>query len=207
MKLKDLFEHNPVAFLDEMVDNTFIGDQPLEKQDISFDVAYSRPVGTFNGLEIWGSKYFGKNKDLYGILDNQRSVLAWAVFDLVKHPGYSTFERAYTVPKERGKNHILTIINFLVEKAKEKVLVDKDELTSNSSRKMFKKWFDLSPQLRHFTINFFENGKKIEHPDLHKIFQQGERNQVYIILEDAFGRNLPRYGAGRRILRDFIWYD
>lgn len=206
MKLKDLFENNPISFLDEMVDNTFIGDQPLDKQDISFDVAYSRPVGTFNGLEIWGSKYFGKNKDLYGILDKQRNVLAWAVFDILKHSGYSTFERAWILPQERGKNHILTIINFLTSKSKEKIMIDKEEGTSSSSRKMFKKWFSLPPQYKRFSMSFYIDNKKIDEPDIEKVFQTGTVNDIYIIMEGIYSTHQPRYGAGKRILNDIIWY-
>jgi len=206
MKLKDLFENNPVSFLDEIVDNTFIGDQPLQTQDISFDVAYSRPIGTFNNLEIWGSKYFGKSKDLYGILDKKRNVLAWVVFDVMKHPGYSTFERAWVLPKERGKNHTLTIFNFLTSKGKEKILIDVDALTSDSSRKMLKKWFSLSSQFRHFSISFFKNSKKIEQPDVDLIFKSGTQNNIHIVMEDCFNRTVPRYGAGKRILNDVFLY-
>lgn len=206
MKLAELLMDNPVAFLDEMVDNTFIGDQPLDKQDVSFDVAYSRPVGTFNGLEVWGSKYFGKKYDLYGILNKERDVLAWALFDSEINSGYSTFVRAWVSPTERGKNHTLTIINFLTSKGKEKIIIDKHEETSSSSRRMLVKWFSLSPQYRQFSISFYDENGKIEPPDIDEILKAGNKNRVQIVLENLSDRELHRYGAGKRILNDFEWY-
>lgn len=204
MKLKYLFENNPIHFINE--DNMFVGSQPLNKQKVSFDVAYSRPVGTFNGLEIWGSKYFGKNKDLYGILDNQRKVLAWAVFDNKLNPNYSTFERAWVEPSERGKDHTLTIINFLITKANEKVMIDKNEITSTDSRNLIRKWMSYPPQKRHFNVSFFDSKGKIPSPDLDNILKDNTKNDVYIIFENTLNRELPRYGAGERILQDIIWY-
>lgn len=203
MTLKELFENNPIHFLE---DNTFIGSQSFKNQQVSFDVAYSRPIGTFNGLEIWGSKYFGKDYDLYGILDKQRNVLGWVVFDLIKHPGYSTFSRAWVEPSERGKEHTLTIINFLISKAYEKIMIDKDELTSTDSRNMLRKWFNYSPQKRHFSIKFFDSRGEITKPDLDQILKDRTKNDVYLIFEDVYNRNLPRYGAGERVLQDIIWY-
>lgn len=206
MKLAELFENNPISFIDEMVDNSQAGDQPFGREDVSFDVAYSRPIGTFNGLEIWGSKFFGKKYDLYGILNKERDVLAYAVFDLEIHPGYSTFIRAWVKPEERGKNHTLTIINFLTSKGKEKVMIDKKEVTSSSSRNMFKKWFSLTPQYKQFTMSFYVGDKKLDEPNIEKVFQQGTINDVHIIMENDDRKQHPRYGAGKRILRDWEWY-
>lgn len=204
MKLYEVLENNPVAFLDE--DNTYVGDQPLDTQQVSFDVAYSRPVGTFNGLEIWGSKYFGKNIDLYGIIDEQRNILAWCTLDVVQNTGYSTLTRVWVDPTQRGKNLVLTLINFITEKLKEKVMIDSRELTSSSSRGMIQKWVNLDPQYRHFTIKFVQNGQEITTPNVADILQQGSVNNVAVIFESMYNRNLPRYGAGKRIVSDFKWY-
>ena len=204
MRLKYIFATSPIHFLDE--DNTFIGDQPLDQQEVSFDVAYSRPVGTFNGLEIWGSKYFGKNIDLYGILDAQRNVVAWCTFDIVKHSGYATLTRMWVQADNRGNNHILTIVNFVIEKCKEKVLIDSDEMTPDSSRKMIKKWYLMTPQYRHFAMKFMNGTDEITNPNIDEILSPGMITTTAVILENVYNRNLPRFGAGKRIIKDFKWY-
>lgn len=202
MKLKELLDNNPISFLDE--DNTFIGNQPLENQEVSFDSAYSRPIGTYNGLEIWGSKYFGKNYDLYGILDKQRNILSWCLFDIVKNLGYSTLLRVFVDKNNRGKNLTLLIINFLTEKGKEKIMVDKDEFTSDSSRGMLKAWYKNNTS-RRFEMNFIDNNIKIETPDIESIFKIGSKNKISITMESISDFDLPRYGSGKRIVKDWIW--
>lgn len=202
MKLCELFANNPIYDLGEDNDITR---QLLDKQDVSFDVAHSRPVGTFNGLEIWGSKYFGDKLDLYGILNKQRDILSWCLFDNAKNDPYLTFNRAYTSPQYRGNDYTLTIINFLIEKIKAKIIIDKDEVTSPDSRRMLFKWFSYDTQKRHFSMKAFFNGKEVN--DLNKILKDGSKNDVYIIMEDVYGRKLPRYGgSGKRILHDIVWY-
>ena len=202
MKLKELFENNPISFAFE--DNTYIGDQPLEKQQVSFDVAYSRPLGTYNGHEIWGSRYFGKDIDLYGILDEHRNVLAWCIFDTVKNPGSSTFLRAYVDKAHRGQSLTLMIINFLTEKTKEKIIIDKDEVTSDASRGMIKSWFNSNAKCR-FKMKFFNNCKLMRKTDIDKILKAGVKNEISITMEAISDKVLPRYGSGERILMDWSW--
>lgn len=210
MRLKELFANNPIHFIDDIPlfeDNMFVGSQPFDKfQNVSFDVAYSRPVGTFNGLEIWGSKYFGGPYDLYGILDKQRNILAWVIFDIERHPGFSTFIRAWVEPSERGKDHTLTILNFIVSKGKEKIFIDKNEQTSTDSRRLIKKWLQYPPQKRHFDIKFFDSNGMIDNPNVEDILKPRTINDVYLILENTFNRDVPRYGAGRRVISEFVWY-
>ena len=202
MKLREILDNNPVSFLDE--DNSFIGDQLLEKQEVSFDVAYSRPVGTFNGHEIWGSKFFGKNYDLFGILDKGRNILAWCLFDITKNSGYSTFLRAYVDEKHRGQNLTLVIMNFVTEKNKEKIMIDKDELTSSSSRGMIRSWF-MNPARRRFDMKFYDGDQLVKDPDIEHALKAGEKNSISVVFEDLSGRTPPRYGAGKRILMDWEW--
>jgi len=202
MKLREILDNNPIRFLDE--NNSYIGDQPLEKQEISFDVAHARPVGTYNGHEIWGSKFFGKDYDLFGILDKERNILAWCLFDIVKNAGYSTFLRAYVDKDHRGQNLTLVIMNFMTEKNKEKVMIDKDELTSSSSRGMIKSWF-MNPAKRRFDIKFFDGDVQLNDPDIEQVLKAGEKNNISIVFEDMSGRISPRYGAGKQIIMDWEW--
>lgn len=212
MKLDDLFNNNPINFQEEDITTLFLEDnrfdfQPLQHQQVDFNVAYSRPVGTYNGKEIWGSRYFGKDVDLYGILDKQRNILAWSAFDNKSHTGYSTLIRSYVDPTQRGKDLTLTIINFLVTKANEKIWIDKDEPTSKDSRKLIGKWFQYPIQKRHFNMKFFDSSGEIAKPNTNQILQGGIKNDVYIILEDCLNMKMPRYGGiGKRILMDNICY-
>lgn len=203
MKLKDILLNPEIHFLDE---DNFVNVQNINHQEVSFDVAYSRPIGTFNGCEIWGSKYFGKKYDLYGILSKERNILAWCAFDIEMHPGYSTLIRAFVDPTARGNNHTLSIINFIVEKLKIKIMIDKDEPTSIDSRKMFKKWYNLTPQERHFNMSFYLNDTKIDNPDVEMILADNSKNNVYIIFEDCYDRKYNLFGCGKRILADAKFY-
>ena len=196
MKLTEIINNSKI-----IEDNFFNGDQPSDPQDISFDVAYSRPVGTFNGLEIWGSKYFGKDIDVYGILNKERDIISWAAFDNTNN-NYLKFIRAYS--KEKGKNHILTIMNFLIEKLKQKIIITSNEVTSTSSRNMLLKWTKLTPQFKHFSMKFFDNDEEIFNYE--DALKDNVKNNIRIVMEDVYNRTLPLFGTGKRVLSDVIWY-
>lgn len=205
MTLKELFEHRINYILNE--DNKFIGSQVFDDQEISFDIAHSILVGSFNGLEIWGSKHLGPRYDMYGILTKNREVLSWCIFDIKMHPGFSTFIRAFTKKEHRGKDLTLTIINFMVEKTKEKILIDKNESTSSDSRKMINKWANYSNVKRHFTIKVLDKDKKEIDVSLDSVLIDHSINDNYLLFETISDKIYPSTcGVGRRILSDWIWY-
>jgi hypothetical protein len=211
MQLKELFELNGFTPLYE--DNGFIGSQRLDTQVLSFSNEVNGKIaGTFNGIEIWKSDYFiDINCILYGILD-EKEVLSWCVFDLVKNPGYLTFIRAFTKKEHRGKDLILTIINFLIEKTKEKIIIDKKEMTSSDSRRMIKKWanYDNHDQVkRHFNIKVLDKNKNEIDVSLDSVLIPHTENDNYLLFETTNDRVYTTlYGPiGKKgILQDWVWY-
>lgn len=205
MKIKELFELRINYILNE--DNKFIGSQVFADQEISFDIAHSMLVGSFNGLEIWGSKYIGPKYDIYGILTKDREVLSWCIFDIEIHPGFSTFIRAFTKKEHRGKDLVLTIINFMVEKSKEKILIDKDESTSTDSRKMIKKWANYPNVKRHFNIKVLDKDQKEVDINLNDVLSDDSKNDNYLLFEsDSDKKYHLMIGVGLRVLSDWVWY-
>ena len=205
MKLKELFKQLPVL----TEDNIFMGNQSFTNQKISFDSAHSRSLGTFNRITIWGTKCLGDRYDIYGILEDESpsKILAWCVFDTQEHPGYSQFVRAYVKPLARGQGLTLTIMNFVITKAKEKVIIDKNESTSSSSRKMIRSWIKLGAQQRHFDMKFMLNGVEIKGSDIDNSLKDRTKNDVEIFFESERDYSSKMFGYGERVLHEFVWYD
>lgn len=205
MKLNELFNQKPVL----AEDNIFIGDQSFSDQKISFDPAHTKAVGTFNRITIWGSKCLGERYDIYGILENDSplKILAYCVFDIKSRSGYSQFIRAFVEQPARGRGLALTIMNYVITKAREKVIIDKAESTSSSSRKMLSSWFKMDSQKRHFDMRFMLNDKEIKDPNVDDILRPGSKNEVEIVLESDRDASTRMFGFGERVLHEFVWYD
>lgn len=211
MNLKELFDRT--VFLCD--DNRYVGGQPFDTtQKVFFtDECHAKPAGSFNGTVIWESYFFPKKYILYGILTEEREPLSWCVFDLEKNPGYLTFIRAFTEKEHRGKDLMLTMVNFLIEKCKKKILIDKDELTSSDSRRMIKKWADYPEVKRHFKIKVLDTDKKEIDVPLGPILTVHTKNDNYLLFETTNDRVYPSLyggpggkGKGQGVLSDWIWY-
>lgn len=214
MNLKELFDKT--VFLGE--DNRFIGGQPFDTtQEVFFtDECHAKPAGSFNGTVIWESYFFPKEYILYGILNEERNPLSWCVFNLEKNPGYLTFIRAFTEKEHRGKDLMLTMVNFLIEKCKKKILIDKKEETSSDSRRMIKKWanYDNHDQVkRHFKIKVLDKDKKEIDTPLDSVLTALTLNDNYILFETTNDRVYPSLyggpsgkGKGQGVLSDWVWY-
>jgi len=200
MKLIELFQILPELF----EDNAFIGDQRFDQDAPSFDGVYARPVGDFNGSEIWGSRYYGKDVDVYGILGTDRKTPI-AYIALEKSSEGYLLRRAWVDKVSRGKKLTLTLLNFVISKCKEHVTVTSDEKTSSSSREFFKRLIALPPQTRHFTVKFVDGDTEIKDPDINKILGQGSKNSIKIVMEGV-DHGLRLFETGSRRLYGFQWY-
>ena len=198
MILRDILLNPEILLLD---DNTFVGSQNFDENLPKFESAYSRPVGTFNRIEIWGSKFYGSTYDVYGILNQDKSPKAYII--LKPESKHSEWIQAWVEPSERGKKFTLTLINFVIEKLKEKIKISKDELTSTDSRKLIQNWLKLSSQERHFNLNLMLNGEKST--DWDSAFETNV-NSYEIILENFSDKKIPLFGAGERVITEFKWY-
>jgi len=195
MKLNELFA-KPVA-----EDNRYIGNNRFPECP-EFDPEHSRPLGTFNGLTIWGSRY-GSSTDIYGVIKNGNPV-AWCAFDTSKNPGTSTWIRAWVDQEHRGKDLTLCIINFITAKNDEKITIDKDEQTSSASRGLLKKWMALTPQSRLFSIRFVDDHGSMVDPEF--ALSNWTKNDVHV--EIAPSRTVEqRFGTGKHIIPEWVFED
>jgi hypothetical protein len=111
--------------------------------------------------------------------------------------------RAFVDNDHRGKDYTLLILNFVTEKLKEKIMITSDEETSSDSRKMLLKWSKLGTERRFKMKQFIGDDEVNQSWD--EILAPHVKNDVSIMLEALSDKKYRLFGAGPRVISDWIW--
>lgn len=120
MKLEQLFQQLPEDY----------GNLP-QPNIPAFDPRYSKVVGQFDGLDIWGSREF-KGCDTYGILDDDHVPLAICRIELTAN--LPILRELWTNDSHRGKGYATILILFLLRKLNIKLHIPATEVVSDDAR-------------------------------------------------------------------------
>lgn len=101
-------------------------------------------LGTSEGFDIYGSRYYGEDLDAYGILSDDNKPIAIIViktkervFDRLK---FQEIEKLWVDPNHRGKALMISLINFVIRKQHTNISSG-DKLT-NDGKNLFQKIID-----------------------------------------------------------------
>lgn len=98
----------------------------------TFDPKYSKVVGTFDGVDIWGSREL-RGYDIFGIRD-ETSVLAYLVLSNSERNGAIPMRELWTSPTARGHGYATILLLFVLRKLRQRVLLSHDEVISDDAR-------------------------------------------------------------------------
>ena len=134
MKLFEIFK------MDEVFAQSFEM-TPSDDLDKFIKPEYSAKVGTFDGYEIWGSRFYGEKLDTYCILGENNIPKAIVVIqtDEVLYDGINCnqIEKVWVDKNSRGKSLTTIILGFIVIKSKTHLISNK--IVTQDGKKFYQK--------------------------------------------------------------------
>jgi hypothetical protein len=174
MKLKDLFEDRAVGF------------EMTELPDFS-DSSLSKKVGTFDGYEIWGSRFYGSAFDTYGILDDGKAIAIIVIStkeQLIAGIKFQEIQKIWVAEQHRGRALSACLIGFIVKKLHTS-LSSGNNLT-DAGEKLLKKMID-QKSFKFSILDKADNQiKSMEQISKDALFKLP--NDLELIIVEAWGR-------------------
>jgi len=195
MKLKELFSILPNLELLHIKED-FATDPAITIPD--FNPRYSKIVGTYDGKDVWGSRFFGPDHDAYGFADKDQ-VLAFVVIGSDKNAKYDAYpiERIWTDPSQHGKGYATALILFLTQKLKVKLLIDKNEKLTQDSWD----WLIKGVEKKRLNAIDVKTNKIVKLTKLKKELKQKQLTSTALIIEST-STLATLFGTGYRILKE-----
>jgi GNAT superfamily N-acetyltransferase len=194
MKLIELFTllpDNEIFFLKE----DFASDPAITIP--SFKARYAKVVGTYDGLEVWGSRFFGAEHDTYAFRE-KNTTLAFVVVSSKKSEFDAyPLERIWTNPKHLRKGYATALILFLTQKLHNKLLISKDDKLTQDSWG----WLIKSVEKNRLKVLDVETKELVSIEKLKNELNQKQHTSTSLIIETTMG-SIELFGTGYRILRE-----
>ena len=125
---------------------------------------YSKKIGTMNGNDIWGSRYYGSNFDAYGILDDNKNPLAVLIIQthqrLYNGKKCQQIEKTWVDSDHRNKAYATSLIGFVIRKLKTPLISNR--LLTDDGIKLYKSY--LKNKTFDISVYDFKNKKLIDEP-------------------------------------------
>lgn len=154
MKLEELF-------LEDYALSFNMGDELPDFKDRQ----YSKRIGTMNGNEIWGSRFYGADFDAYGILDDNKNPLAVLIIQtyqkLYNGKKCQQIEKIWVDKNNRNKAYATSLIGFVIRKLKTPLISNR--LLTDDGIKLYKSY--LKNKTFDVSIYDFKNKRLIDEPD------------------------------------------
>lgn len=195
MKLNELF-NSPNLLKDDFA----IG---IMDQDPDFNPKWSKIVGTIDGRDVWGSRCFGDNLDVFAFRTNEICE-AYVVIKNIELSGALPLVRVWCKPSLRGKGLISALLGFVTKKMNNKIIVTKDEPITKDGKDWLIK---LIKNPSGFKITAID-GKKISPEDIESAWTDAKNasvaNDLQVIIENGrryslWGDNYPLKEAAQHL--------
>lgn len=125
MKLAELFDCPSLKAANEIMaaEDFAIG---ISDQLPDFNPRWAKVVGTADGRDVWGSRCFGDEIDVFAFRTENKcdAFIALSNTDI---KGAQPLMRVWCAPAERGKGLTAALLGFVTKKLKNKLLVAKKE--------------------------------------------------------------------------------
>jgi GNAT superfamily N-acetyltransferase len=171
MKLLELFQKLPEDFAIRPLG--IANSRP--KNIPSFDPAYSKVVGTFDGKDVWGSRE-KRGYEIFGFKVNDNVVSYCIIGEEEVSPGVQEFRELWTDDNYRGRGLGSGLILFLTKKIKIKLLLNKNEIVSPDARMV------LSALAKTGKIKITSDGVTA---DYESIFNDRTKNNIELMIEST----------------------
>jgi hypothetical protein len=194
MKLIELFTKLPDAEIFHLKED-FIND-PLITMP-KFKPRYAKVVGTYDGREVWGSRFFGAEHDIYAFREKNATLAFVVVNSRENEMGAYPLERIWTNPKHRSKGYATALILFITQKLGNKLIIQKDEPLTQDSWD----WLIKSVEKNRLKVVDVETKKLVKVEKLKMELNQKQHTTTSLIIETTM-QSKKLFGTGYRILSE-----
>lgn len=168
------------------------------------DKKYSKLVGTFDGYDIYGSRFYGEKYDAYGILNNQQNVCATLVIQtqekMYDGKKCQQIEKVWVDKNDRGKALATSLLAFVIRKLKTNLISNR--LITNDGEIFYKKLI----QKKTFDFEFFDFVKSKRLNDLpNDLFSKPNSYQIILTQHFLEGFEDRLFGHGEKHILNELW--
>lgn len=182
MKLSELFTLLPEDY----------GRLPLDPPNKpTFDPKYSKVVGTFDGMDIWGSREI-PGFDVFGIRDSGGLVLAYIIMSSDSGSDAHRLRELWTSTIARGRGYATILLLFVLRKLNRRLLLSHDEVVSDDARS-----FILKGAVANKFKVYDNNGRLVPVDVLHQVFSVlGKTDTELVLAEQAVPYSIFGFADG-----------
>jgi hypothetical protein len=152
---------------------------PIPPNLPSFDPKYSKVVGTFDGLDIWGSRELA-GFDIFGIRDTTGDALSYLIVSNADIGGAFPLRELWTASDARGCGYATILLSFVLRKLGRRIILTHDEVVSDDARSFILKGADAGKFKVHTAT-----GRVVTPGELQQTFSQLGKTDTELVLSES----------------------
>lgn len=129
MKLRDIFSAMPTQ-------STFHEDYAIDAAITfpDFNSRYAKIVGTFDGLDVWDTRFFEPNHHTFAFRNESGKAIAFVVIEENMFNGAHPLVRMWSDKEHRKRGLITALILFITKKLQLRLIIKSDEPLTDQGR-------------------------------------------------------------------------